>query len=552
MKLLERSWFVYLAIAVLGILLFLPFLGSVSLFDWDEVNFAESAREMLVTGNYLDVQINFQPFWEKPPLFIWMQALSMKMFGVNEFAARFPNALCGILTLIFLYTVGSRIYSKRFGLIWVMTYATAILPFFYFKSGIIDPWFNLLIFSGVTFFVYYLEGEKPVRRRVNLVFSAAFMGLAVLTKGPVAFLVFLISFIVFLTFKRFRIRTSVLDVLLYTLVFILVGGSWFVLQLVDGHMDVVVDFIRYQVRLLSTSDAGHAGFFMYHFVIVLLGVFPASILFLTSFTRKAEDTGIQKSFKLWMYIMFWVVLLLFSVVKTKIIHYSLLTYFPMTYLAAWVWDKWIDRKVEIRNWQMILVFAIALVYVVISIAGPFIVKNPDWLISHFGSKLNLFRQEALAANVNWSGLEILPGVLLLVGTISGILWIFRRDIKGMLIIHLSTLVFMYLIIILVAPKADEYGQKAANSFYKDMAGKDVYVNTLGFKSYAQLFYFQKQPERPEAADIDWLMSSACDRDAYFVTKAHLKDKYLELYPRLEVLYEKNGFVFTKVKKAGEE
>ena len=63
----------YLAIIILsGIIFFIPFLGKVHLFDWDEINFAESAREMIVTGNYHRVQINFQPFWEKPPLFFWL------------------------------------------------------------------------------------------------------------------------------------------------------------------------------------------------------------------------------------------------------------------------------------------------------------------------------------------------------------------------------------------------------------------------------------------------------------------------------------------------
>ena len=52
-----------------GVLLFVPFLGKVHLFDWDEINFAESAREMIVTGNYSRVMIDYQPFWEKPPLF---------------------------------------------------------------------------------------------------------------------------------------------------------------------------------------------------------------------------------------------------------------------------------------------------------------------------------------------------------------------------------------------------------------------------------------------------------------------------------------------------
>src|SRR3954469_1087828 len=98
--------FPILMIGLLSALVFLPFLGAVHLFDWDEINFAECAREMLVSGNFLNLQMNFQPFWEKPPLFIWLSALSMKVGGVNEFAARLPNAVCGIVTLPVLYLVG--------------------------------------------------------------------------------------------------------------------------------------------------------------------------------------------------------------------------------------------------------------------------------------------------------------------------------------------------------------------------------------------------------------------------------------------------------------
>ena len=95
-----------------GIIFFIPFLGTVHLFDWDEINFAESAREMIASGDYLNVQINFTPFWEKPPLFIWMQVLSMKIFGVTEFAARFPNAIGGIITLLVLYFIGKKLYNE--------------------------------------------------------------------------------------------------------------------------------------------------------------------------------------------------------------------------------------------------------------------------------------------------------------------------------------------------------------------------------------------------------------------------------------------------------
>ncbi len=80
-------------IIVAALILFVPYLGSVRLFDWDEVNFAECAREMMASGDYMHMQIDFKPFYEKPPLFIWTQVACMKVFGVNEFAARLPNAI---------------------------------------------------------------------------------------------------------------------------------------------------------------------------------------------------------------------------------------------------------------------------------------------------------------------------------------------------------------------------------------------------------------------------------------------------------------------------
>jgi 4-amino-4-deoxy-L-arabinose transferase-like glycosyltransferase len=130
----------------LGAIFFIPFLGGVHLFDWDEINFAECTREMINMGDYLRVYINYAPFWEKPPFFFWLQAIAMKLFGVGEFAARFPNAICGVITLIVIYNIGEKLYNKKFGLIWALTYFGSVLPFLYFKSGIIDPYFNLFIF----------------------------------------------------------------------------------------------------------------------------------------------------------------------------------------------------------------------------------------------------------------------------------------------------------------------------------------------------------------------------------------------------------------------
>ena len=187
-------------IIVLGSLLFMTGIGGVRLFDWDEINFAESARGMLVTGDWFNVQINYVSFWEKPPLFIWAQALSMKLFGVNEFAARFPNAVMGVVTLLTLFHCGLKSENLRFGILWAGLYAISFLPFIYFKSGIIDPWFNYFIFLGIYFFSRY---DDTMQTR-HAALSGLFTGLAVLTKGPVGFLIFALTFAGWLVFRGFR------------------------------------------------------------------------------------------------------------------------------------------------------------------------------------------------------------------------------------------------------------------------------------------------------------------------------------------------------------
>ena len=167
--------------------LFIPFLGSVHLFDWDEINFAECAREMILSKDYLRTQIDFKPFWEKPPLFIWLQVAAMKIFGINEWGARFPNVVVAFFTLFSFYKIGNKVANKEVSKWWILLYIGSWLPHFYFKTGLIDPLFNLLIFLAI-YHVYALSNNETNRSKHRLL-AGLFLGLAVLTKGPVAILI---------------------------------------------------------------------------------------------------------------------------------------------------------------------------------------------------------------------------------------------------------------------------------------------------------------------------------------------------------------------------
>ncbi|MBP8823485.1 MAG: glycosyltransferase family 39 protein, partial [Flavobacteriales bacterium] len=338
-------------IAMVALVLFIPGLGAVHLFDWDEINFAEIAREMLATHNWLQPQIGYVPFYEKPPLFMWMQALSMSVFGVGEFGARLPNALCGVATLVVLFRIGTRLRNRTFGLLWALAYIGSILPHLYFRSGIIDPWFNLFIFLGFLAFIRMADtpasaGLTDRKKNIAAAMAGLWLGLAVLTKGPVGILIPALCAGVYWALNRFRLYVAIPRVLLMLAVLLLVPGLWFGADLLRNGPVFITAFFWRQVAMLSTEDAGHGGFFGYHFVVLLIGCFPASVFAMQEMLKPAGPTPVGRqpdnqqratnnpstiaAHRTWLLILFWVVLLLFSLVKTKIVHYSSLCYFPLT------------------------------------------------------------------------------------------------------------------------------------------------------------------------------------------------------------------------------
>jgi len=542
-----------LLLALVGGAFFIAFNGGVHLFDWDEINFAEISREMLITREYTRVTVNFVPFWEKPPFFFWLQAAAMSLFGVNEFAARLPNALCGIATIVLLFNLGARMYSIRFGLLWAGMYMGSILPFLYFKSGIIDPWFNFFIFLGIYYFIlFYWKKERF--RGISLTYPALvylflggfFIGMGILTKGPVAYLIAALTFFAYWVYQRFRFYVNVPQFLFFTLAALLVMLTWFGLETWKNGPWFVQEFTRYQYRLFSTPDAGHRGFPGYHFVVLLLGVFPASLFALRAFFRlppEPHDHG--RDFRSWMKFLFWVVLILFTVVQSKIVHYSSMCYFPLTYLAALVAEKIIRGELPMARWMSGLLTGLGLVYALLIIALPFVGQNIELLVPLFEN--DPFAQANLKADVRWTGLEALPG-LLLAGLLLGSLWLFKREqfTRGFQLLLGGIPIFVMLGLYFFIGRIETYSQRAAVEFFEDKAGRDVHLMTYGYRSYVHLFYGRPmQAGRAcfeEEGCHQYMLEGDIDLPVYLSTKIH-RAAPLRQMDELEEIGEQNGFVF---------
>ena len=152
-----------------------------------------------------------------------------------------------------------------------------------------------------------------------------------------------------------------------------------------------------------------------------------------------------------------------------------------------------------------------------------------------------FAVENLKANVHWRGYEFMIGIFFIAGITAGLIYITRKGkIKqGIVILFITTLITTNLIIVIITPKVEQYAQAAALEFYKQVKNEDCYITTLGFKSYAYLFYSQTQAEQ----NRDTMLTGKINKPAYFVSKINYQENVKNDYPFLKEIGRKNGFIF---------
>ncbi|SFC29773.1 ArnT family glycosyltransferase [Spirosoma endophyticum] len=548
---MNQKLFYSLVLAGLGILFFIPFLGGVRLFDWDEINFAECAREMMVLGDYLHVHIDFKPFYEKPPLFFWFQSIMMHLFGINEFSARLPNAVCGIITLVYLYNLGQKLHGHRFGLLWSLAYLGSVTPHLYFRSGIIDPFFNLFIFIGLVNLIFAswkrerLGGALTVPKSewTYVVTGGLVLGLAIMTKGPVAYLIICLALGVYGLLSRFRWFITPLQFIAFSIAASVVSLAWYGLDIFLHGPALMREFLAYNIRLFSTPDAGHAGFPGYHIIILLVGCFPASIFGIRALGTLFIERNYQREFRRWMLILFWVVLVLFSIVQSKIVHYSSLCYFPLTYLAALTLMQLEERKIQFNNWMRAGLLLVGGIYVAAIIGLPILAHRMD-LVKSVADQ-DPFTQGNLDATINWTGWEVLPGVWLLIILILALVWFSQREPdKAIVVLFGGMAVFITLTLWFFIGRIEGISQDAAMRFFEKAQGQNVYVKAYGYHSYGPYFYTQKQaPTNPNYYNDEWLLRGRIDKDVWFIRKASEQPTLLDSLHDVRKTGAENGFVF---------
>jgi 4-amino-4-deoxy-L-arabinose transferase-like glycosyltransferase len=163
-------------------------LGGRALWSPVEGRYSEIPREMVVSGDYVTPRLNGVRYFEKPPLFYWLQALSIRLFGLNEWSLRFWNALFAALGCAAVYAAGRDLFGRRAG--WIASLVLASSPLYYAMARVITVDMALSFFLSCGLIAFLLGTRKaPGRsRRLRMWTFYVFIALATLTKGLVGIL----------------------------------------------------------------------------------------------------------------------------------------------------------------------------------------------------------------------------------------------------------------------------------------------------------------------------------------------------------------------------
>ena len=179
----KHQWFDVILVLILTFIYFLIFLGTRHLSVPDEGRYPEVAREMLTSGNWITPMLNGIPFLDKPILYYWLEAISMKCFGVNAWTIRLPQCLFGIFGTLAIYLFGCKLFSRRVGILAAVILSTSPLYFFAAHYADMDLEVANLLWISALCFLVGLQYEYPSRSHRFFIYLAyAFAGFSFFNK----------------------------------------------------------------------------------------------------------------------------------------------------------------------------------------------------------------------------------------------------------------------------------------------------------------------------------------------------------------------------------
>jgi 4-amino-4-deoxy-L-arabinose transferase-like glycosyltransferase len=329
----REGWIVSSFIIVSGFILFFN-LWNKSLENHGYLRYAEVAREMIRSGEWVVPHLNGEVYIDKPPLLFWLIAIPASLYGsVTPLIARWPSAFAGWVGIIILFLWGKRIYgTTQSGLI-----AGGILLSsyqYFYQARLPKTDILLCLFILLSLYFFYL-GYGELRRRRYLLYGFSFfsMGLGVLTKGPFGLLPFIILSAFLIKERQWRILICKEFILGYVIL-ILTAFPWIFLFLHRVGLEESITLVK-ETHILTRQAP------IYFYLIQIWGqFFPWSLLlpFLCVYLWK-QRSGFWHSKESFFFIWFIVIFILLTLFKYRTSRYLLPALPPLALMIGGIWRK---------------------------------------------------------------------------------------------------------------------------------------------------------------------------------------------------------------------
>jgi len=333
-------------LTVLICLFFTFMLGNRPLSVPDEGRYVEISREMVATGNYLTPRLNSVKYFEKPVFFYWLEAFSIKLFGLNEFTLRLWPALFALFGCLAIAVVGARLFGRLTGLLGATVLATSLLYYGLSRAIILDMPVSILLTLALLSFLMGTHEAPGLKRRLYLWVFYAFAALAVLTKGLIGIFIpgMVIGAWILLLGEWRMLKTLYIPSGLA--LFLLIAAPWHILVGRANPEFYQFYFIHEHFQRYLTKVHGRYKPFWYFMPIVLLGLFPWSAFLVQAIKHNLPSTWRERhEHRDALFLMLWagLVFLFFSSSSSKLAPYILPVFPPLAllvgrYLAA-AWDS---------------------------------------------------------------------------------------------------------------------------------------------------------------------------------------------------------------------
>lgn len=260
---------------LLGGLFFFWGLGSMGLTDRDEGRNAEAGREMLERGDWISPTFNYEPRYAKPALVYWLMSASYYVLGVSETAARLPSAIFGLGLVLITYGFLARMRDSVTALIGALMLLLNLEMISLSRMALTDS--VLIFFTTLSLYAFWLGFQTPAPRRRWLWLLYVGMALGTLAKGPVGFLVPVITIALYLTLTRqWPAFWQQGKPLWGTLLFAALALPWYVaMWSIHGGEYAASAQANTVGRFLNPME-GHNFSLLFYLPVLLLGFFPWS------------------------------------------------------------------------------------------------------------------------------------------------------------------------------------------------------------------------------------------------------------------------------------